>query len=101
MSIINSESITYYGYHFPLWATVSGWLFTFSSISAIPIYAFYYYFIKNRCTNKTIPSKQGELDSSIKKNFKTFKKKILITEVMMERKQMLDDTNKLNNAVYV
>ncbi|OTF76686.1 hypothetical protein BLA29_001464 [Euroglyphus maynei] len=43
MSIINSESISYYGYNFPLWATISGWCFTLSSISFIPIYALFYY----------------------------------------------------------
>ncbi|UXI16408.1 notch-regulated ankyrin repeat-containing protein-like [Sarcoptes scabiei] len=46
MSIANSESISYYGYDFPLWATISGWCFTLSSIAAIPIYASIYYIRK-------------------------------------------------------
>lgn len=44
MSILNSETVKYYGYTFPFWATFGGWCFTLSSISAIPIYASYYYF---------------------------------------------------------
>ena len=43
MSIMNSQTISYYGYDFPMWATFLGWCFTLSSISAIPIYAIIYY----------------------------------------------------------
>lgn len=39
MSILNSQTVTYYGYEYPFWATFFGWCFTLSSISAIPIYA--------------------------------------------------------------
>lgn len=43
MSILNSETVKYYNYEFPFWATFSGWCFTLSSISAIPIYLIYWY----------------------------------------------------------
>lgn len=43
MSIIKSERITFYGVTYPMWATVLGWLFTISSMAAIPIYAIYYF----------------------------------------------------------
>lgn len=53
MSVINSERITYYGYTYPIWSTVAGWLFTLSSMSAIPIYAIYYYFKQKFSSSKT------------------------------------------------
>lgn len=43
LSIYNSESLSYYNYDYPVWATVLGWGFTLSSVSAIPIYAAFYF----------------------------------------------------------
>jgi len=36
---MNSESLTYNNYNYPIWATILGWMFTLSSVSAIPIVA--------------------------------------------------------------
>nr|XP_027203129.1 sodium-dependent dopamine transporter-like [Dermatophagoides pteronyssinus] len=75
MSIINSESISYYGYNFPLWATISGWCFTLSSISFIPLYAAFYY-IRNHYRKKSSSTTKTTLMKNIdKKNRKQKSKK--------------------------
>lgn len=61
MSIIKSERIVFYGVTYPVWATVLGWLFTISSMSAIPIYAIYYY----STTKKTTKDDTNHASNSI------------------------------------
>lgn len=44
---------TYRNYVFPLWSIVLGWIFTFSSVIAIPVYAAIYYASKRYKSNNS------------------------------------------------
>lgn len=44
MSMWTAEPPTYRGYKFPIWSVIFGWILAFSSVSAVPIVAIWYYF---------------------------------------------------------
>ncbi len=48
LSIINSERLEYNDYVYPIWATILGWMFTLSSVTAIPVVALIWYINKYR-----------------------------------------------------
>ncbi|KAI2798543.1 Sodium-dependent noradrenaline transporter [Blomia tropicalis] len=92
MSILNSETLKYYGYDFPFWATFFGWCFTLSSISAVPIYAFIW-FVRGKSFRPT------KSTTTIPKDSLTLKNHYITGS---DRTEMdLEMNNRGSNAAYV
>lgn len=57
MSIYTAPVPTYRNYTFPLWSIILGWCLAFSSVVAVPIVAFWYFFCSKDKDRK--PSRSG------------------------------------------
>lgn len=62
MSIYTASTPVYRGYTFPLWSVILGWCLAFSSVSAVPIVAAWYWYThrgKKLITSERSTKKHG------------------------------------------
>ncbi|KAI1295443.1 Sodium-dependent noradrenaline transporter [Halotydeus destructor] len=65
-AVLSAESLVFHEYHYPTWATTLGWMLSLSSVSAIPVYAAFYWLRRWMATSGELkPNNATEIKANI------------------------------------